>query len=63
MFIAFSRLLYCFDFHEVPGEPIDELEIDALAHDHPPFKIAIVPRSQDHVALVEKDCRAAACDL
>jgi cytochrome P450 len=63
MFIAFSRLLYCFDFREVPESPINEREIDALAHDHPPFQIKIVPRSADHVKLIERECRLAGSEI
>lgn len=63
MFIAFSRLLYCFNFQEVPGSPIDELKIDALAHDHPPFQIKIVPRSANHVKLIEGECRLAGSEI
>ncbi|KAK7905290.1 hypothetical protein LTR67_000010 [Exophiala xenobiotica] len=59
MFIAFSRLLYCFDFVEVPGKPINDWEIDPLAHDHPPFQVRIVPRSDEHVRLIEKTCAKA----
>jgi hypothetical protein len=59
MFIAFSRLLYCFDFKEVPGAPIDEWKIDPLAHGHAPFQIQIVPRSMEHVTLIEKECAQA----
>ncbi|KAL6248504.1 hypothetical protein RBB50_004759 [Rhinocladiella similis] len=59
MFIAFSRLLYCFNFSEVPGKPINVWEIDALAHDHPPFQIQITPRSEQHVRLIEKECAKA----
>lgn len=70
MFIAFSRLLYCFTFDEKPtgqtaqtGDQaqaslsINELEIDPLAHDHPPFNIKIAPRSRAHIALIERECK------
>ncbi|EXJ58361.1 hypothetical protein A1O7_05786 [Cladophialophora yegresii CBS 114405] len=63
MFIAFSRLLYCFDFQEVPGAPIDDWKIDPLAHDHPPFRIRITPRSEDHVRLIERECALAGEEL
>jgi hypothetical protein len=63
MFIAFSRLLYCFDFQEVPGAPIDDWKIDPLAHDHPPYQIRITPRSEDHVRLIEKECGIAGREL
>ena len=59
MFIAFSRLLYCFNFKEVSGAPINDGEIDPLAHDHPPFQIEIVPRSHDHIGLIERECAEA----
>ncbi|KIW21520.1 hypothetical protein PV08_02100 [Exophiala spinifera] len=59
MFIAFSRLLYCFNFSEVPSKPINVWEIDPLAHDHPPFQIHITPRSEQHVLLIEKECAKA----
>ncbi|KAK4942809.1 hypothetical protein LTR10_017569 [Elasticomyces elasticus] len=63
MFIAFSRLLNCFDFKEVPGAPINDSEIDPLAHDHPPFQIGIIPRSHKHVHLIERECAEAGQDV
>jgi len=63
MFIVFARLLYCFRFEEVPGEPIDDCRIDPLAHNHPPFSIKILPRSQAHVDLIERECASAATDF
>ncbi|KAF2227547.1 cytochrome P450 [Elsinoe ampelina] len=39
MFIAFARILYCFDIKERPGHKIDPLRIDAFAHEHAPFDI------------------------
>lgn len=59
MFIAFSRLLYCFDFAEVPGAPIDDERIDPLAHSAAPFQIKITPRSDEHVRLILRECRTA----
>ncbi|KAJ5385554.1 hypothetical protein N7517_003465 [Penicillium concentricum] len=63
MFIAFSRLLYCFKFEQVPGQPIDCLRIDALAHDHAPFSIKITPRSPAHAELIKKECATVGKDL
>ena len=63
MFIAFSRLLYCFNFEEVEGAPIDDWKIDPLAHDRPPFQIRILPRSEDHVRLIEWECQEAGQEL
>ncbi|KIW10721.1 hypothetical protein PV08_10020 [Exophiala spinifera] len=61
--IAFSRLLYCFDFREVPCNPINECKIDPLAHEHAPFKIQIIPRSEKHVRLMERECAPAGQEL
>lgn len=63
MFIAFSRLLYCFDFVEVPGAPIDDARIDPLAHSEAPFQIAITPRSDAHTELIRRECQAAGEDI
>jgi hypothetical protein len=59
MFIAFSRLLYCFDFAEVPGVPIDDERIDPLAHSAAPFQIKVTPRSDRHAQLIIRECQAA----
>ncbi|KAL6408626.1 putative cytochrome p450 protein [Ilyonectria robusta] len=59
MFIAFSRLLYCYDFAEIPGAPIDDARIDPLAHSESPFRIAITPRSDAHAELIRRECQAA----
>jgi hypothetical protein len=56
MFIAFSRILYCFDFEEYPDAPIDEYRINPLAHDHAPFKVKTTPRSPEQVRLIEEGC-------
>lgn len=63
MFLAFARLLYCFEFEEVTGHEINVLQIDPLAHAHPPFKIRIVPRSEEHVALIERECGRVGRDI
>ncbi|KAL1615103.1 hypothetical protein SLS56_011930 [Neofusicoccum ribis] len=59
MFVAFARILYCYRFEEDPQAPIDDCRIEPQAHDTPPFKIEIIPRSEKHVELIQKECRAA----
>ncbi|KAJ9488600.1 hypothetical protein VN97_g4692 [Penicillium thymicola] len=60
VWIAIARLLYCFDFKEVPGEPIDTMRIPQLTKNSPPFSAKVTIRSQAHAALIRKDCEAAA---
>ncbi|KAJ5842201.1 hypothetical protein N7534_012031 [Penicillium rubens] len=60
VWIAIARLLYCFDFHEVSGEPIDTMRIPQLTKNSPPFSAKVTVRSQAHAALIRKDCEAAA---
>lgn len=62
MFITFSRLLYCYEFKEVPGAPINDWEIEAMAHERAPYKIQIIPRSKEHVQLIEKECASFALE-
>ncbi|KAI1623907.1 cytochrome P450 [Exophiala viscosa] len=56
VFIAISRLLYCFDFEEVPGHPIDTLRIPQLAGGKAPFAVNIKVRSEKHAQLIEREC-------
>lgn len=58
LFIALSRLLYCFQFAEVPGAPIDDAQINPFAHSATPFQIKITPRSQAHADLINQECRS-----
>lgn len=62
MFITFSRLLYCYEFKEVPEAPINDWEIEAMAHERAPYKIQIIPRSKEHVQLIEKECASFALE-
>ncbi|KIX05640.1 uncharacterized protein Z518_03612 [Rhinocladiella mackenziei CBS 650.93] len=63
MFITFSRLLYYFDFKEVPGAPINDWEIEAMAHEKAPYEIQIIPRSEAHVRLIERECEQLTMEL
>lgn len=47
IFLAISRLLWCFDMKEIPGEPIDLNEYDGLSGRSPmPFRVQIAPRHE-----------------
>ncbi|KAK5320481.1 hypothetical protein LTR93_006693 [Exophiala xenobiotica] len=56
VWIAISRLLYCFDFEEVPGQPIDTMTIPQLSGGKPPFAVNIKVRSEKHAQLIEREC-------
>ncbi|KAG4416210.1 hypothetical protein IFR04_010667 [Cadophora malorum] len=55
VWIAFSRLLYCFDFEQIEGQPVDTLHTNWLEHRFAPFPVSIKPRSAKHAALVERE--------
>lgn len=59
VWIAIARLLYCFDFEEIPGQPIDTMTIPQITKHTPPFQVKVIPRSQAHAALIRKDCEAS----
>ncbi|KAJ5936000.1 hypothetical protein N7454_005298 [Penicillium verhagenii] len=59
IWIAIARLLYCFDFKEVPGEPIDTMRIPQLSGNRPPFSARVSVRSPAHAALIRRDCEEA----
>ncbi|RYC84014.1 hypothetical protein BFJ63_vAg13101 [Fusarium oxysporum f. sp. narcissi] len=53
VWIATARLIYCFDFEQVPGAPIDTFYTIWEAHDKPAFPVKIKCRSQKHAQLIE----------
>ncbi|RDL31768.1 Cytochrome P450 [Venustampulla echinocandica] len=55
VWIAIARLLYCFDFEPIEGQPIDSLRVSWLEHRHAPFPVSIKVRSPQHAALVERE--------
>lgn len=59
VWIAIARLLYCFDFEAVPGEPIDTMSIPQLTKNSAPFHVKVVPRSAAHAELIRRDCAEA----
>ncbi|EGU76683.1 hypothetical protein FOXB_12806 [Fusarium oxysporum f. sp. conglutinans Fo5176] len=56
VWIATARLLYCFDFEQIPGTPIDTFNTIWESHTEPAFPINIKPRSQKHVLLIDRMC-------
>lgn len=59
VWIAIARLLYCFDFKEVPGKPIDTMTIPQVTHHSAPFDVKVSIRSPQHAALIQRDCEEA----
>jgi hypothetical protein len=60
LFIAVSRLLYCFDVTGVPGETIDTSARFDTGYGKAPFGVNIKPRSEAHRQLIERECANAA---
>lgn len=47
LWLAISRMLWAFQIHEIPGEPIDLTEYDGQAGRSPvPFRIMLTPRDR-----------------
>lgn len=59
VWIAIARLLYCFDFDGVPGQPIDTMRIPQLIKNSPQFAAKVTVRSPAHAALITRDCEEA----
>ncbi|KAK2672830.1 Cytochrome P450, E-class, group I [Fusarium oxysporum f. sp. vasinfectum] len=60
LFVAVSRLLYCFDVTGVPGETIDTSARFDTGYGKAPFGVNIKPRSEAHRQLIERECANAA---
>ncbi|KIW99583.1 uncharacterized protein Z518_11322 [Rhinocladiella mackenziei CBS 650.93] len=59
LWIAAARLLYCFNFSEIPGQPIDTLGTNWFEHRHAPFPVKISVRSKGHEELIERAGQSA----
>jgi hypothetical protein len=59
VWIAIARLLYCFDFTQILGQPIDTMAIPQITNGKAQFAVKVTPRSPAHAALVRKDCEEA----
>ncbi|KAF3401654.1 3-hydroxyphenylacetate 6-hydroxylase [Penicillium rolfsii] len=54
IWLTISRMLWAFDMHEIPGEPIDLKEYDGLSGRSPvPFRIGLKPRHENVAKLLE----------
>lgn len=59
VWIAVARLLYCFDFEQVLGKPIDTMTIPQITKNAAPFEVKVSPRSPAHAELVLRNCEEA----
>ncbi|KAF7555079.1 hypothetical protein G7Z17_g2410 [Cylindrodendrum hubeiense] len=59
VWIAIARILYCFDFKQIPGKPIDTMAIPQITKNAAPFDVKVVVRSQAHADLIRRDCEEA----
>ncbi|KAF4456814.1 cytochrome p450 [Fusarium albosuccineum] len=59
VWIAIARLLYCFDFEEIPERPIDTMTIPQITKHTAPFHVKVTPRSAEHATLIRSDCADA----
>lgn len=59
MWIAIARLLYCFDFEQIPGQEIDTMTIPQITKHKAPFAVKVKVRSQQHADLIRRDCAGA----
>ena len=56
VWIAIARLLYCFDFIEDESKPIDTMKIPQITKHSAPFAVKVKIRSEEHAALIDRDC-------
>ncbi|KAJ0314236.1 hypothetical protein Brms1b_007110 [Colletotrichum noveboracense] len=56
VWIAAARLLYCFDFEQIPGQSIDTMAIPQITKNKAPFSVKVSARSQAHADLIRMEC-------
>lgn len=59
VWIAIARLLYCFDFEQIPGQEIDTMTIPQITKHRAPFSVRVTVRSKQHAELIRKECSHA----
>lgn len=59
VWIAIARILYCFDFKQIPGKPIDTMTIPQITKNAAPFDVQVTVRSKAHADLISRDCEEA----
>ncbi|KAI5920400.1 cytochrome P450 [Camillea tinctor] len=60
LFIAVSRLIYCFDVEQDPAHPIVVDKPFPLSAEAEPYKVIIKPRTDAHRELIFRECSEAA---
>jgi hypothetical protein len=55
LFLGISRILYCFDFHTVPGHPIPVGKPFSIGNEKP-YEVKVTVRSQAHADLIRREC-------
>lgn len=56
IWLTISRMLWAFDMHQLPGEPIDLKEYDGLSGRSPvPFKVLLKPRDEQVAKVLNMD--------
>lgn len=54
IWLTISRMLWAFNMHEIPEEPIDLKEYDGLSGRSPvPFRIRLTPRHENVAKVLE----------
>ena len=59
VWITIARLIYCFDFTEIEGKPIDTITIPQITKNTAPFDVKVTGRSEAHAALIRRQCEEA----
>ncbi|KAF2647056.1 cytochrome P450 [Lophiostoma macrostomum CBS 122681] len=59
VWIAIARLIYCFDFEQIPGKPIDTMTIPQITKHKAQFEVKVTPRTPAHAKLIRKECADA----
>jgi cytochrome P450 len=59
VWIAAARILYCFDFEQLPDKPIDTMSIPQITKYRAPFDVQVRVRSEKHADLIRRDCEEA----
>ncbi|KAJ4129618.1 hypothetical protein NW754_003900 [Fusarium falciforme] len=56
--LLIARVLYCFDFHTVPGHPIPVGKPFDIGTEKP-YEVKVTVRSPAHAALIRRECAEA----
>lgn len=59
VWIGIARLLYCFDFEQIPGQDIDTMAIPQITKNKAPFSVKVRARTEAHAHLIRRECSEA----